>query len=241
MSELELVWALYLETGSQDRLSQVAQSAQAWCTDMGTEFSFNDYHATSATSLLPTLLINDEDFARDGSDSDSGHGGSDMSGFAADCDEGAPGLLPQVPRGGGRPRQEEHLFPDSLQVPGLCHICHNALKDVCSVLSCWKPLRDGLMMRCKIFSHIGRRERFANACILGGPWSTTEGLFEQNCPEFVETRWGSVYFVCQWFEERCKVLVGSWNAQRFGACQQEGGDDSDLANPHKVDLSIVTR
>ena len=56
-------------------------------------------------------------------------------------------------------------LPESIRVPGFCHICHYALADVCKVLKTWPALNDQLKLCCKVFSHTGRRERFKALCI----------------------------------------------------------------------------
>ena len=239
-----LLWALYLETGSKELLKEVVSGcSEALVTDMGTEFAMNDYRTSDVSELLPTLFEK-EDMDVDAEDVNECPGSpqSDVSDMNMDCDEDIPGVAPPP----ADPGAEDFLFPRSLKVPGICHICHNALKDVCSVLALWPELRDELSRLDKIFGHTGRRERFVATCIEGTAWSPAKCMFEQNCPDWVETRWGTLIRVCGWYMKRCKTLTGAWQARLYKTdLDDEGGNN--LRNllqdkdGHRIDLHAITR
>ena len=255
-----MIWPLFLETGSKDLLDSCARCTESFCTYMGTEFSFNGYHAKSPAILLPELF-GDVELHADADDCiENEHGGAEPPGLVdsesdgdamqCDCDipdrqnDGHPGLVgsasvdeTQMPD--PFDNFQEFLFPRSLRVPGLCHVCHNSLKDVCSVLTSWPLLQPVLGIASKIFGHIGRRERFIEKCIKNTPWRKSEFLFKKNMPSFLELRWGSINEVCRWLWARAKVIIGAWRTQSFlygdnDLQSDKAGDDADALSDGDV-------
>ena len=239
------LWGVYLETKLKDVFCAHTKSSQAWCTDMGAEFALNDYRIQDTAQLLPTAEFSLDDFVDDdgealqppsradpnvGADDglapeavESGAVEDDGDELLADHGDGDVHPPPAPASGEADPDEDfdpyesfaDFLFPASLRSPGLCHISHNASKDVCSVLHTWSELAVSISSIVAIFSHTGRLERFKEVCITGTRFERCEHLFGKNCPEFRTARWGSIYQVVVWLIQRCTVIISAWRARRY--------------------------
>ena len=90
----------------------------------------------------------------------------------------------------------EFIFPLSIKVPGLLHICHNAMKDACDALIHFEKFKVMLIAVCRFFEKKQNRENFTENVLKDTPYENDKGLFESGPAEFAEWRWGTLMTTC---------------------------------------------
>eukprot|EP00969_Alexandrium_andersonii_P339201 14993444-Alexandrium_andersonii.AAC.1 len=142
-------------------LDQFLDTFASITTDMGTEFSFSDMHATPSDLLPAWLRLAPDDDAADMED-------AELMRSDVECDMEAPPEQPSEDM-----RDSEHpagsddgdgvgrfAFRYSLAVPGLLHIVHNLCKDIHSCYPEWGTLWDQLKNIEALLTKKFRRNRF---------------------------------------------------------------------------------
>ncbi len=109
----------------------------------------------------------------------------------------------------------QHLFQNSIFIPGLLHILHNAMKTVSTFLP-YYALFEGQLKTMADFVTFQTLELFIQKCIEGTPFTSAKHLFSRNTfPKRIEWRWGTNGAFIEGLLRVMKVLRAAWRTERM--------------------------
>jgi hypothetical protein len=213
-----IMWALWLETGSANLLTEVCGRTRSWTTDMGTEVGLNDYNSVSLMGLLRPPL------APDDLEADVGVVPDPIVVDDLIPDDGGHGNVAPPPD--PLESTQGFVFGQSLGCAGMLHILHNALGDAGRASQLWGEMEPRIRIVSRFFANKGCRERFVKFCCVDDN-AHLSFLFTEKPPEFIAWRWGSLMDWCSWFNARCLAIWRCWKRALWDKSTDADGREED--------------
>ena len=197
-----------VESSSVQDLSRYLRSFVSVTTDMGTELGMAEFRVESLDSVIPEWMrpplpaVLEADLASGASDDADLRGG-----LEANQDSGADG--------------HSTWMPNSLTVPGMCHILHNLACEVDLRLPHFDDFYKQLKNASGLLCDSQRRRQFVAFCLRRSRLAHLEPSFQCDVPALYEKRWGHVIAFIQRARPLLIVVRACWNPDVFGSGGQE--------------------
>ena len=212
------VHASLLESMSLEDLDDNFASHIAWCSDHGVEAGVPSFHVARAEQVLPEWLqqarVNvdpGDDFFEDGAFLNS--------------------AMPHD--------QSTLLMPNSIPIPGVCHVVHNSTVGLDAGFQGFEPFLDKLKSLYRFLDNPKRCERFLEAVMRGSlHFERAKELFQRKLTSIYTERW-NVLAIC--LEESLPSLLflrAHWDEVRYADKADADPSRQDGWNPASV-TSII--
>ena len=203
--------AVFLETGSVSSLQTYLGHIWTVTTDLGTEFGLSSINPLSARVLFPWL---DEAYV------------APVLPDSLDLDD-LPDYLPM--------QDDDGIgLSDSLSVPGLLHIIHNASKGLFKCMHCLSESIDKLAEVARLIRTPETRKRLIATCCtdrVSQHFASVLNLFRGHIHK---ERWGTVAYCTQSILALKDILQNIWSLERYQA--DSAGDHAAPGETSKLEI-----
>ena len=190
--------SLRMSCDSDAKLQDMANHTFSVTTDMGTELGLSDAVGCAElwsyfTPALPGM----------------------PGGPAAEVLEPDEGTVQELAPAAVARQLQDHVFPMSIPIPGLCHILDNATHDLLDSLPGWGDYLPHLQTMTDLLCQPWSRERFDATCTKGRGLNHFEGMFDRSFKPIVGWRWGTLCDTLSWLTVLRIPLQAAWDSQAF--------------------------
>lgn len=227
-----LAHALHLLTGSQSLIGALSRSVLSVTTDLGVESALHRVLPIPCVAVLPWLQ-------------QEGSPELDLV-----CDEWG-----ELPNGLALVTEEECFvgtgadlhssdidLSGSLGVPGMCHILHNACKDLEGTLALYKEHVDGMKRVCDLLRNKSYRDRLFESCFACQAGLALRRRLANFSGQVHRERWGTVLDCALQLEQIRDILRWGWDVDKFlgHSRQLRQEDDGNTCKIDVVDACIAS-
>ena len=218
-----LLHQIKLEVESMEEFREFLSATVSITTDQGTEAGFAELPSLDLSPFQPPT----DDISIECCDDEAGplpihvefddgedlvHEGPARPGVQPAAEAAAPS------RAGSNLPPDGSLWPFTLSVAGMCHICHNACEELCTQLPCWDSLVEQLRPVASFLHNRPARQRYVEKCLRENVEmnkSFRAQLEEGNFHSLYTARWGSTSRVLEEILSVRVLLTTTWDTRKY--------------------------
>ena len=241
-----LLHQIKLEVETSEELAEYLSSTVSITTDQGTEVGLGELPGLDLRQYKSSAENMEIEVSMDSNPCPSGPMNIEMEMEEVPARPGLSGSLSSyqrpeaeaaatLPRAGSTLPDGHYLWPFTLVVAGMCHICHNCCEELCVKLPCWDQLVEQVRPLASLLHSRSCRQRIEEKLLRDNSVANSgfKKQLQHTFHALYTSRWGSMTKVLEEILSVRTLLTSCWDPKKYA----EGSSESDT---QKIQLQTMT-